>query len=187
MYQVNNVDILVLTSDDKTVAIFSNANNVWAKRATCTSLKKKIGRSLFATNKTVVEVLLADKFGDVWSTGDVTPYLNATEPVIIKECALRFGHVSQLMDMVMSPKENFVVTCDRDEKIKVSNFPNVFDIESFCMGHKTVVTRLNIVPFEGKEYLISGSLDRTLRMWDYTNPSSKNIVSVINVEKPFVC
>ena len=31
----------------------------------------------------------------------------------------------------------YVLTADRDEKIRVSHFPQTFNIHGFCLGHKT--------------------------------------------------
>ena len=40
---------------------------------------------------------------------------------------------------MLSPSNRHVITCDRDEKIRVSNFPNSYNIESFCLGHTELV------------------------------------------------
>jgi tRNA (guanine-N(7)-)-methyltransferase subunit TRM82 len=59
------------------------------------------------------------------------------------------GHVSMLFDIVsntlhmvhnklaqvLSSDEKYLISCDRDEKIRVSHFPNAFDIEAYCLGH----------------------------------------------------
>lgn len=38
-------------------------------------------------------------------------------------------------DMVLSEDDKFVVTSDRDEHIRVSRYPNGYNIECFCLGH----------------------------------------------------
>jgi WD40 repeat protein len=45
------------------------------------------------------------------------------------------GHVSMVTDMVLSADDKYVITADRDEHIRVSRFPNGYNIESFCLGH----------------------------------------------------
>lgn len=36
---------------------------------------------------------------------------------------------------VLSFSNSHVITCDRDEKIRVSRYPNAYNIETFCLGH----------------------------------------------------
>ena len=36
---------------------------------------------------------------------------------------------------VMVSCDSHVITCDRDEKIRVSRYPNCYNIETYCLGH----------------------------------------------------
>ena len=71
------------------------------------------------------------------------------------------GHVSILLDVVVT--EKFIVTADRDEKIRVSLREKPFIIESFCLGHTEFVCKL--IPLEN-EHLISSSGDGTISFWN---------------------
>lgn len=35
----------------------------------------------------------------------------------------------------MSPDDRFIITADRDEKIRVSHLRSPYNIQSFCLGH----------------------------------------------------
>lgn len=48
-------------------------------------------------------------------------------------------------DMVLSADERYVITADRDEHIRVSRYPNGYNIESFCLGHTEYVCHLSSV------------------------------------------
>lgn len=93
-----------------------------------------------------VSLVVGDKTGEacLYSLGDWTG------------CGAHLlGHFSMLLDMVkswrchvtvkstlamfplqvLSPSNSHVITCDRDEKIRISKFPNSYNIECFCLGH----------------------------------------------------
>ena len=36
---------------------------------------------------------------------------------------------------VLAEDDKFLITSDRDEKIRVSCFPNSYSIHTFCLGH----------------------------------------------------
>ncbi|XP_048241978.1 tRNA (guanine-N(7)-)-methyltransferase non-catalytic subunit wdr4-like [Haliotis rufescens] len=99
-------------------------------------------------------VILSDKSGDVYS-------FSVSQPDSQGE--LTHGHLSMVLDMVLARDDQYVVTCDRDEKIRVSNFPNSYNIYSFCLGHTDFVTCLSYV--EEDDVLLSGSGDTTIRAW----------------------
>ncbi len=56
------------------------------------------------------------------------------------EVTLLLGHLSMLLDATVSLCERYLVTCDRDEKIRISCFPNAYNIHIYCLGHTEFVT-----------------------------------------------
>nr|XP_019562524.2 tRNA (guanine-N(7)-)-methyltransferase non-catalytic subunit wuho-like [Aedes albopictus] len=78
------------------------------------------------------------------------------------------GHMSQVLDVLVSADERFIITSDRDEKIRVTNHPDCHTIETFCLGHGEFVSQLEFVTTtDGKSCLLSLSGDKTLRLWDF--------------------
>lgn len=98
------------------------------------------------------ELLLADKSGDVYSFSVAEPQM---------EGELQMGHLSMLLAVVrrahthssacrrtlrdvvvvsssqtMSPDGRYIITADRDEKIRVSHRTAPYNIHSFCLGHQ---------------------------------------------------
>lgn len=62
----------------------------------------------------------------------------------------------------------YVISSDRDEKIRVTNYPLTEVIESYCLGHLEFVTAIEELNIEtSKNVLVSISGDRTLRLWNY--------------------
>ena len=72
-----------------------------------------------------------------------------------------------LLDIVMSPCGNYIITSDRDEKIRVSKFPNSYNIQCYCLGHTDFVTSIQVVVHSRENLLLSGSGDGSLRVWKY--------------------
>lgn len=70
----------------------------------------------------------------------------------------------------------FIVTSDRDEKIKVSNYPATHDIEAFCVGHKEFVSSVTF--FNKEKLLLSASGDKTLRVWDYETGKQSQLIEM---------
>lgn len=107
------------------------------------------------------EVIVVDKTGDVYSFDlkkDDVPFGGR----------LLMGHLSIILDVLVTQDKKFIVTCDRDEKIRVSHFPNSYCIQSFCLGHTEFVSSIISLrdDNDGRQLILSGSGDRTLRLWD---------------------
>ncbi|XP_013780717.1 tRNA (guanine-N(7)-)-methyltransferase non-catalytic subunit wdr4-like [Limulus polyphemus] len=103
------------------------------------------------------DILVADRTGDVYKFSLSNP---------LHEGILVLGHLSILLDMVITPDGRFIITCDRDEKIRVTSYPNAYNIHTYCLGHTEFVTSLAILPSH-TQFLVSASGDKTLRLWRY--------------------
>ncbi|XP_067849503.1 tRNA (guanine-N(7)-)-methyltransferase non-catalytic subunit wdr4 [Heptranchias perlo] len=71
-----------------------------------------------------------------------------------------------LLAVAVSPDDRYVITADRDEKIRVSLLEQPYAIEAFCLGHREFVSEL-LVPPNHPRLLVSGSGDGTVRLWEY--------------------
>jgi len=116
------------------------------------NLAKRASKVLFTPDSK--HILVADKNGDV--------YKFDTEAV--SEGELLLGHLSMLLDIVIDSRGKFVLTADRDEKIRVSKFPNSYNIHNYCLGHTEFVT---CICFLEEDLLLSGSGDGTVKVWKY--------------------
>ncbi|RMC06195.1 hypothetical protein DUI87_15625 [Hirundo rustica rustica] len=103
------------------------------------------------------KIFVADKSGDVYS-------YSITEPQA--DGKLELGHVSLLLDVALSPDDRYILTADRDEKIRVSLTKAPYSIVSYCMGHREFVSKILVIP-NCPDLLLSASGDSTLRLWEY--------------------
>jgi WD40 repeat protein len=118
--------------------------------------------SISSTNK--APLLLS---GDV--AGDSHAY-NLLE----KGQRLLLGHTaSMLTDIAIvngdgESKSSLLLTADRDEKIRISRFPEAQVIEGFLLGHTAYVTGFVVLPSSSSALAVSCGGDMTLRLWDLT-------------------
>ncbi|XP_053920917.1 tRNA (guanine-N(7)-)-methyltransferase non-catalytic subunit WDR4 [Cuculus canorus] len=146
-------DYFALTDDSKRLILFRTKPS-WE----CVSIRS-VNRKCTSLVITAAEdkILIADKSGDVYS-------YSITEPQA--EGKLELGHLSLLLDVALSPDDRYIVTADRDEKIRVSLTKAPYIIVSYCLGHTEFVNKILVIP-NYPDLLLSASGDSTLRLWEY--------------------
>ncbi|XP_059866251.1 tRNA (guanine-N(7)-)-methyltransferase non-catalytic subunit WDR4 isoform X1 [Delphinus delphis] len=158
-----------LTDDSKRLILFRT------KPWQCLSVRTVVRRCTALTFTASEEkVLVADKSGDVYSFSVLEPHGSGR---------LELGHLSMLLDVAVSPDDRYVLTADRDEKIRVSWAAAPHNIESFCLGHTEFVSRIFVVP-DHPELLLSSSGDRTLRLWQYRSGRELHCCHLPSLQEP---
>ncbi|CAM6043348.1 unnamed protein product [Sphagnum compactum] len=109
-------------------------------------------------------LLVADKFGIVYVFSTVRSDAIHKPVLILAHCC------SIITGLCCSPDGKYIVTSDRDFKIRVTKFPEnpltgAHDIHTYCLGHTNFVACVACIGFQG--LLISGGGDATLRLWEY--------------------
>ena len=145
---------LAFVSNDKKLWIWDT--DLWSLVGS-KDLVKRGSAVAFASSK----IIVADKFGDVY-----------TFSLMDDSRSLIMGHVSQVTDLVCT--DHYLITSDTDEHIRVSNYPNAYDIHTYCLGHESFISKICMID----DLLVSGGGDQYICCWDYksgTKLDSKEI------------
>ena len=120
-------------------------------------------------NKAVV--LTADRLGEIWAFNA----LNLTK------CIKIGGHpTTVLTDMVVSPCGSLIATCDRNEKIRFTHFPQMLKIYGYALAHKSIVRSLAFRVVDGDNNgtntnsFVSVGWDGCLCLWRYSKNAEPN-------------
>ncbi|KAH9729791.1 tRNA (guanine-N(7)-)-methyltransferase non-catalytic subunit [Citrus sinensis] len=167
-----NGKLFVSAGDDKVVKIWS-AESWKCISAVCS--EKRV--SAVAISNDGQHVCFADKFGVVWVV-DLRD-INGNQAVVDKKAAPLLAHYCSIItSLEFSPDGQFIISADRDFKIRVTVFPKgpldgAHEIQSFCLGHTEFVSCLDFVCTVDypQGYLVSGSGDSTVRLWDIISGS----------------
>ncbi|CAK9442266.1 uncharacterized protein LODBEIA_P60090 [Lodderomyces beijingensis] len=158
---------LVATADsDKSVLIFDISNGGHLQLIKRQPLPKR--PSAVTIWRDVV--LVADKFGDVYRVK-----LDSDAPVSEDKLELVLGHVSMLNCLVVAQSgqgKTFLITGDRDEHIRVTNYPKSYVIRGFLFGHQEFVSSLKLLSGADSHespgsVLVSGGGDTAVFFWDW--------------------
>ncbi|XP_030386458.1 tRNA (guanine-N(7)-)-methyltransferase non-catalytic subunit wuho [Scaptodrosophila lebanonensis] len=144
---------LALTTAGQKALLLYKSRPEHAKLLSVRSLARASSALAFASDSS--SVLVADKTGDCYQYDCCD--VEATPRML-------FGHLSIVYDILWTPDQGHIITCDRDDKIRVTNYPATYDIHSYCLGHKEFVSSLGLLQ---ERDLISVSGDKTLRVWNY--------------------
>lgn len=149
--------LAVTTSGQKALLLF-NCLPVHAKLVSIRPIPRASSALIFSPSGS--SVLVCDKTGDCYQFDVSEDSQNPGKLVL--------GHLSIVYDVLFPPGENHIITSDRDEKIRVTNYPNSYEIANYCLGHKEYVSSIKLLPGqEDSNKLVSLSGDETLKVWNY--------------------
>jgi len=98
-----------------------------------------------------------------------------------KNRRLLLGHTASMLTSVKVVRDggkSRILTSDRDEKVRVTSFPNTFIIEGFLLGHEAFVSSMDAATRDGVTRCATCGGDGTVRLWDYSNFEELASVSV---------
>ncbi|KAK0087347.1 hypothetical protein PV325_001232 [Microctonus aethiopoides] len=164
----SNGDYFLICTNRKQLCVYKSCDCSLILNTTLTRAASQVE---FTPNN---DIVVADKSGDVYMYyNDSNKYSSAQQGTLI------VGHLSMLLDVLVTHDNKYVITADRDEKIRVSKFPNAYNIESYCLGHRAFVTNIRQLPHD-ENILVSAGGDGELKFWDYKNGRELKSISYDN-------
>lgn len=113
-------------------------------------------------------LVTADLTGDAFAYPIILPKDQAKDSKK-NQRRLLMGHTASMLTCVkINQQQQRILTSDRDEKIRVSAFPQTHIIHDYLLGHKAFVSSMDLSDdSESCSRCVSGSGDGTVRVWDY--------------------
>lgn len=144
-FQIVNIAVgaalLAVSATDKTLFLFEIAGTELTFKSRRKLARNTSALRFFPDNR---QLLVSDKTGDVF-VFDCEDFEKAGRWIL--------GHISQVLDVAVDSAQKFVLSCDRDEKIRVTRYPETFEIQGFCLGHKEFVSSIQLFKDQEKEYM----------------------------------
>eukprot|EP01033_Poteriospumella_lacustris_P006300 gene6300-4522_t len=141
------------TFDDKSVAKWDLTTKQFVGKA---NLKKKANALARGTVQGQDIIIVGDKAGDLWG-------FQSTQ---MQSLGYLGGHpVTIVTDVLVNEENTLFASCDRDEKVKLSSFPIMEEVQGYLLNHKSVVTSIGFIDPAGK-YLVSAGWDHKVILWN---------------------
>ncbi|XP_061400243.1 tRNA (guanine-N(7)-)-methyltransferase non-catalytic subunit wuho [Musca vetustissima] len=144
--------VAITTSGQKAVLLYTLRPEL-AKLVSIRNLARASSAITFSADSK--RLLVCDKTGDCYEYS--CEDFEAAPKILL-------GHLSIVYDVLWSADEKYIVTCDRDDKIRVTNYPETAEIHTYCLGHKEFVAGMALL---NENTLLSVSGDKTLKLWNY--------------------
>lgn len=159
--------LVVITDSDKAAVVFKldyeNTDNNILQLIKRQPFPKR--PNAITTSNDDTEIIMGDKFGDVYTfkieDPDIKTFSGESDPLL--------GHVSMLTGVALAKNEldqDVIITTDRDEHIRVSQYPKASIIDKFLFGHEAFISSILIPNFD-KSLLISGGGDNFINLWNW--------------------
>jgi len=148
---------------------------------------KRVGSLLFARvphrgdETDPLDVVISGDFEGNVTAYPVPPAESESKSSFVNSSRLLLGHTASMLTGVKIIENGTdgkmkILTSDRDEKIRVSSFPDTYVVEGYLLGHTAFVSSLDISRDKSCPYCVTCGGDGTIRLWDFTTCEELDVV-----------
>ena len=141
-------DIIVVGKTDKTIYYISYKDNKIKYSSIC---NKKLISLITLTENNINYLLYADKVGEI-SIKKITE--NETEESFNKMGKIICGHSDSITHLNISNDKKLLLSCDTFGKLKIYQFPNIFNVLSVIIYHDNDVKFVNFSGENNKSLIV---------------------------------
>ena len=95
---------------------------------------------------------------------------------------LLLGHTASMLTglnvVSNDQQQQFILTADRDEKVRISYFPETHIIHGYLLGHSSFISCMDAISNE-RSLCLTASGDGTSRLWDYQTCKEVGMLPVV--------
>lgn len=179
---------IVTAGEDKKVIIWNRTFDGKWKISGRFAHQKKVMVALFDSEN---RIIFADKFGDIFRLKNealraTTPDLKtpeddeADDKTESESTELLFGHLAAVSSGLFSSEQGLLITADRDEKIRLSQYPKSWIVDSFLFGHRRYVSALSFFGSDESK-IVSAGADGMIMLWDISHSSDPKQIWAVSV------
>ena len=152
--------ILVFVSQAKLLSVYTYGEDTGWLQTNYMQIPFKSTQSMCVTNSEK-DLLLADKSGTVYA-------MSLHDTVDLASLPSILGHCSILTSVRTNETDDYVITTDSEGKIRISHYPNAYNIHTFLLSHTEFISHISFLP--GSPYkLVSASGDGSVKLWDFVS------------------
>jgi len=158
IYSMSNNDTTNIKETSEAAPILVHKTN---KRCSALEFANISSDNDSSNGRGVLDVIVAaDLAGDVHAFP-----VELLDTITTKVGQKRFllGHTASMLTSLKIVHDK-IFTADRDEKVRVSSFPQTFEVLGYLLGNESYVTDIDV---KQDKYCVTVSGDCTMRLWDY--------------------
>ncbi|OQS04512.1 hypothetical protein THRCLA_03263 [Thraustotheca clavata] len=156
----NEATLLICVTQDKKLIVYemnSTRGEIVASREVPRNTTSLVAATYQHDGNVNEAILIAGNAGEV--NAYPLPDVNGNEKSLLQHTT------SIITDVSMSTNGKYLLSADRDEKIRISNFPATTLVQSYCLGHRQCVRKI-AVSVATPSLFVSVGLDDALNLWN---------------------
>ena len=186
IHHLTSIKIIIISCISNKSIYFINEELIFSDEKTLTDFTVEKNALIFQSNKKMTSIisyqenndkyflLISDKFGEI-SMKPITK--EETKESFAKEIKIVTGHCDTINYIKLSYDKKLLLSSDNFGKIKIYNFPNIFNVLSVILYHEDEIVYANFAGENDKCFFVinkAGNID-LWSIYDFINKNKINL------------